>query len=706
MKDNNLKQRALILQGGGSLGAYEVGVVNVLYHWIKKDCNENDNIFDIIAGTSIGAINAAIMTSYSIERRKKDHTLSIKDSWNGVIKHLLSFWEEISSLTAADVIPFYEEMWNISRSMSESFLNNTSYWSNLLAYSNPFLSVSINQWLDFLKTNFEIPARGEAARRFYSAKEFLLVGANNVFRPIIPKLDTKFYYNIPILPNNIWYNYDNSWLEKTLTKYVTFPITTSFYSENYDDNVSIKVNNEYNNLTAKDYNGKYVIKQPRLLVVSVDIQAGATVSFDSYEYSERKCPICLSKDIYQNKKEIELNQVLIQHIKTLHFDFVKMDQLKQLRLSTYEDPNNSDNYDNKEKYVMFYNEGIKSEHIMASASIPIFYNYRKLVANKYDTQGNFLSNQERYFWDGQLLSNTPLRELISGHTLYWRGKIGDSSLLNEILKFYKDDYDNGAKNYKKLDPIELSQVPDLEVYIANVWPSREEDIPTDHDLILDRKNDIGNHDKTIYDEKTSELVTDYIDLCKILINTIATNDNSEIEEILENNTTSILREGNKRKYKDLLIGKFEEDATSILREGNKRKYKDLLIGKFAISKVTRIERQDDPDSISEKWADLSKKTIDQLINQGIKDTVFTLITEIVKSLNIKHIEYKKKEKLYEILNDVKYYDHEKRNIIYNKFVNELKKYGYDEKINEKNYDIIKSIDALIEGPKLYHSNKY
>jgi hypothetical protein len=95
-----------------------------------------------------------------------------------------------------------------------------------------------------------------------------------------------------------------------------------------------------------------------------------------------------------------------------------------------------------------------------------------------------------------------------------------------------------------------------------------------------------------------------------------------------------------------------------------------------------------------------------LINQGIKDTVFTLITEIVKSLNIKHIEYKKKEKLYEILNDVKYYDHEKRNIIYNKFLTELKKYGYDEKINEKNYDIIKSIDALIEGLKLYHSNKY
>jgi NTE family protein len=35
-------------------------VFHVLYHWIKKDLSENQNVFDIIAGTSIGAINASI----------------------------------------------------------------------------------------------------------------------------------------------------------------------------------------------------------------------------------------------------------------------------------------------------------------------------------------------------------------------------------------------------------------------------------------------------------------------------------------------------------------------------------------------------------------------------------------------------------------------------------------------------------------------
>lgn len=53
-------QRALVFQGGGSLGAYEAGVFHVLYHWIKKDIQDkNENIFDIVAGTSIGAINAS-----------------------------------------------------------------------------------------------------------------------------------------------------------------------------------------------------------------------------------------------------------------------------------------------------------------------------------------------------------------------------------------------------------------------------------------------------------------------------------------------------------------------------------------------------------------------------------------------------------------------------------------------------------------------
>ena len=64
-------QRALVLQGGGSLGAYEAGAYEALYERISKtdrEKGENDKPFlNIVSGTSIGAINAAIIVSYVVE---------------------------------------------------------------------------------------------------------------------------------------------------------------------------------------------------------------------------------------------------------------------------------------------------------------------------------------------------------------------------------------------------------------------------------------------------------------------------------------------------------------------------------------------------------------------------------------------------------------------------------------------------------------
>jgi NTE family protein len=67
-KDHNIpeKQRALVLQGGGALGAYEVGVLKVLCRkLIESSENERKDkpLFDIVAGSSIGAMNAAVLVS-------------------------------------------------------------------------------------------------------------------------------------------------------------------------------------------------------------------------------------------------------------------------------------------------------------------------------------------------------------------------------------------------------------------------------------------------------------------------------------------------------------------------------------------------------------------------------------------------------------------------------------------------------------------
>ena len=62
-------QRALILQGGGALGAYELGAYKALSEkLIAKDSSNSENVrknrplFDIISATSIGALNAALIT--------------------------------------------------------------------------------------------------------------------------------------------------------------------------------------------------------------------------------------------------------------------------------------------------------------------------------------------------------------------------------------------------------------------------------------------------------------------------------------------------------------------------------------------------------------------------------------------------------------------------------------------------------------------
>ena len=102
-------------------------------------------------------------------------------------------------------------------------------------------------------------------------------------------------------------------------------------------------------------------------------------------------------------------------------------------------------------HTVKYDKGIMIEHLMASASFPVYFDYEVVDGRK--------------FWDGGILSNTPLREFLQSHRDYW----------------YKD---RGSE-----------KVPDLEVYIVNVWPSVEKNVPVDHDGVDDRKNDITHSDQ-------------------------------------------------------------------------------------------------------------------------------------------------------------------------------------------------------------------
>jgi NTE family protein len=153
-------ENVLILQGGGSLGAFACGVCKT---FAKKDIK-----FDIIAGTSIGAINGAITAGSKNENPQKD---------------LEDFWIEIAE-SSYNIIP-------------DIFSFDYDYQNNQIDYKKS-PSASINAAV------FGVP------------KFFVPRWSNwNIYR-----YDALNDYSM--LPSNWTYIYDNTLLEKTLEKYIDF----------------------------------------------------------------------------------------------------------------------------------------------------------------------------------------------------------------------------------------------------------------------------------------------------------------------------------------------------------------------------------------------------------------------------------------------------------------------------------------------------
>jgi NTE family protein len=99
MVANHEKQRALVLQGGGALGAYEAGAIyGLCKEFIKKDEKEDKAgrpVFDIIIGTSIGAINGSVLVSQFLKKRKEGLHVSL--AWRKAAESLVDFWKYLSS---------------------------------------------------------------------------------------------------------------------------------------------------------------------------------------------------------------------------------------------------------------------------------------------------------------------------------------------------------------------------------------------------------------------------------------------------------------------------------------------------------------------------------------------------------------------------------------------------------------------------------
>lgn len=133
-------ETVLILQGGGSLGAYECGVYKSLHNRGIK--------FDIISGTSIGAINATIITCAK----------------NDPMKDLESFWLDLADGVTPPNLPYnvrsrlsamYSAVFgNPNAFFPKWFLPSADYFFPFLwpyLYDNTPLKNTLNKYVDFKK---------------------------------------------------------------------------------------------------------------------------------------------------------------------------------------------------------------------------------------------------------------------------------------------------------------------------------------------------------------------------------------------------------------------------------------------------------------------------------------------------------------------------------------------------------------------------
>lgn len=272
-----------------------------------KNKNANGMLFDIVAGTSSGALSGAVLV---------DHFLKNNKDWERSDVRLVDFWKGLRNHTIADRL--FQK-----RSPVRGLW---TYWHNL----NPDIATT------------------EAARRFWSAFQFdfTTYGVPNLY---VPVLQPNYRFLNPYLPYYWLYDYRD--LRQYLSEVINFPIKTSFE------------------------NG-----EPRLLVVSTDVQDyTSTVTFDSYQ--KKKDPVDAAGNVVADRQG-KISRYFAEYGR-----------------------------DSSTKHILLY-DGIGSEQLLASALAKYALDHPHMEDK--------ITGNDRQFWDGGYLSNTPLRELLQSQRLLAR----------------------------------------------------------------------------------------------------------------------------------------------------------------------------------------------------------------------------------------------------------------------------------------------
>lgn len=191
--DNKL-ENVLILQGGGSLGAFGCGVFKAL---------ANNNIkVDIIAGTSIGGINAAIIAG-SKDAKHPEHLL--EQFWLELSESFVDFDKFNFPSPSSPSLPTFVE---------QLLLPPINYYHYFHTGSS---SKQEKDYSTTTNTN-EYAIKMKQLRSFYSSAMF---GNDKMFKPRW-RLETALTDPDYFVPQNWTYIYDHRPLVETLDKYIDY----------------------------------------------------------------------------------------------------------------------------------------------------------------------------------------------------------------------------------------------------------------------------------------------------------------------------------------------------------------------------------------------------------------------------------------------------------------------------------------------------
>ncbi|MGN6347850.1 MAG: patatin-like phospholipase family protein [Candidatus Nitrosocosmicus sp.] len=146
-RNNNIQldpETVLVNQGGGSLGAYECGVSKVLA--------KHDIRFDIIAGSSIGAINATILASnYSYRYGLKNSALKLENFWLELGEKMIPFCTDKQKSEFAALMSLF---WGNSNAFTPIWLDRGGFpqyyfFNSPYLYDVDRLKKTINKYVNF-----------------------------------------------------------------------------------------------------------------------------------------------------------------------------------------------------------------------------------------------------------------------------------------------------------------------------------------------------------------------------------------------------------------------------------------------------------------------------------------------------------------------------------------------------------------------------